>query len=643
MSINLAAPSTTLPSRRSGSNHCHLAAVRHRDVGLLRRSDEGFAESDMSLVSLRGVSFTWSGPPLLDEVDLEIGRGERIGLLGRNGAGKSTLLKIINSEIGPDNGIVWPADGIHIGRLVQEVPPGDDKSVAEVIREGVNKENTQPEWEIEQAAERVLSRMSLDGNAPFASLSSGMKRRTLLAQALITEPDLLLLDEPTNHLDIESIAWLEGFLKKYGGSLLFITHDRVFLQALATRIVEVDRGKLFDWTCDYLTFLKRKEAALHAEEQQQALFDKKLAEEEVWIRQGIKARRTRNEGRVRALKKMREERRQRRERTGNVSMQAQQAERSGRLVIEAKNLSFAYGEDLIVDDFSALISRGDKIGIIGPNGAGKSTLLKLLLGELAPDSGSVRHGTKLEVIYFDQLREQIDEEKTVVENVGEGQELLDLGGRRQHIYGYLQDFLFTPERARRPARYLSGGERNRLMLARIFKRPSNVMVLDEPTNDLDAETLELLEELVANYTGTLLLVSHDRAFLNNVVTSTLAFEDDGRVKEYDGGYDDYVRQRDEAEVPKTPKPAQAVKPTGERKSRDRLRKLSFKEQKELESLPNRIEELEAEQTALHEAMADPDYFKRDGDELAKDSNRLESLAEELRLSYQRWEELAEFE
>ncbi|MCA8998238.1 MAG: ATP-binding cassette domain-containing protein, partial [Planctomycetaceae bacterium] len=422
----------------------------------------------------------------------------------------------------------------------------------------------------------------------------------------------------------------------------FVTHDRAFLQSLATRILEVDRGKLFDWTCDYATFLKRKEAALHAEEQQNALFDKKLAEEEVWIRKGIKARRTRNEGRVRALKKMRDERQQRRERVGNVSMQAVEAEKSGRLVIETKNISFSYGDEPIVRDFSTLISRGDKIGIIGRNGAGKSTLLKLLLGQLKPTGGTIRHGTKLEVIYFDQLREQIDEEKTVVENVGEGQETLEINGRRQHIYGYLQDFLFTPERARRPARYLSGGERNRLMLARIFKRPSNVMVLDEPTNDLDAETLELLEELVSGYQGTVLLVSHDRAFLNNVVTSTIVLEGDGQITEYDGGYDDYLRQAAQRKQDELPKSASST-PSKQKEKPSRERKLTFKEQQELAQLPNRIETLEAEQAEIHAQMADPAFFKSAGPEIAEKTARLENLGTELASLYERWEELAALE
>ena len=597
----------------------------------------------MSLISLRNVSFTWSEPALLENVDLEIGTGQRIGLLGRNGAGKSTLMKILTGEIPPDDGEILLKDNLLVGRLIQDVPAGSGQSVREVVAQGHSEDALDPHnWEAHQAIEQVVSRMSLDPDAKFASLSSGMKRRALLAQALVKEPDLLLLDEPTNHLDIESIVWLENFLKSYAGTLLFVTHDRAFLQSLATRIIEIDRGKLFDWTCDYPTFLKRKEAALQVEQQQNALFDKKLAEEEVWIRKGIKARRTRNEGRVRALKKLREERQQRRERVGNVNMQAVEAERSGRLVIETKGLSFAYDGEPIVSGFSTLISRGDKIGIIGRNGAGKSTLLKLLLGDLKPAGGTIRHGTKLEVIYFDQLREQIDEEKTVVENVGEGQETLEINGRRQHIYGYLQDFLFTPERARRPARYLSGGERNRLMLARIFKRPSNVMVLDEPTNDLDAETLELLEELVSNYQGTVLLVSHDRAFLNNVVTSTIVLEGGGRITEYDGGYDDYLRQstlRKEAEQSKTATTA----PVKQKEKTARERKLTFKEQQELAQLPSQIEALEAEQAELHSTMADPAFFKTAGPAIAEKTARLETIGTELAAMYERWEELAALE
>ncbi|MFP6762974.1 MAG: ATP-binding cassette domain-containing protein, partial [Planctomycetaceae bacterium] len=521
---------------------------------------------------------------------------------------------------------------------------GSDGTVFEMIAAGIRETGidsnftAEPEedWKTDHAVERIMSRLKLDGASTFGTLSSGMKRRVLLARALVSEPDILLLDEPTNHLDIDSITWLEGFLKSFSGTLVFVTHDRVFLQALATRIIEVDRGQLFDWTCDYDTFLKRKQAALDAEEKQQAEFDRRLAEEEVWIRQGIKARRTRNEGRVRALKTMREERRERRDKVGNVRMQAQAADRSGRLVIETKEMAFSWGESPTISGLSTMIMRGDKIGIIGPNGAGKTTLLKLLLGDLQPTSGSLRHGTKLEVIYFDQLREQIDEEKTVVENVGEGQELLQFNGRSRHIYGYLQEFLFTPERARRPARSLSGGERNRLLLARIFKRPSNLMVLDEPTNDLDSETLELLEELVANYQGTLLLVSHDRAFLNNVVTSTLVFEGNGQVKDYSGGYDDYIRQRGEVASGSTGGPGKKAKL---RPVKPAVRKRNWKESRELETLPVKIEQLEMEQSELHATMAEPEFYRQDGAEISRASERLTRIEEELDTLMTRWEEL----
>ncbi len=592
----------------------------------------------MSLISLRDVSFTWAGPSLLENINLEIGRGERIGLLGRNGAGKSTLMKLIAGEIPVDNGTLKLADGLKIGRLIQEVPDGTTQSVAELVREGLLDDH-QEDWQVEQTLERLLTQMNLSGDSQFAQLSSGMKRRALLAQALIREPDLLLLDEPTNHLDIDSINWLESFLKKFQGTILFVTHDRIFLQALATRMLEIDRGKLFDWTCDYQTFLKRRDELLHAEEQQNQLFDKKLAEEEVWIRQGIKARRTRNEGRVRALKNMRNERSQRREKTGSVKMQAGEADRSGQLVMEAKNVTFGYEANTpIIKNFTATISRGDKIGIVGPNGVGKSTLLKLILGDLAPTSGDIRQGTNLQLIYFDQLREQIDDEKTVAENVGEGQDQLTINGKQKHVLGYLQDFLFTPERARRPARYLSGGERNRMLLARIFKRPSNIMVLDEPTNDLDAETLELLEDLLGNYPGTVLLVSHDRAFLNNVVTSTLVLNGDGTVSEYDGGYDDYLRQRPSEQEPETsPKKNRA---SGKVRENEQKPKLSYKEKKELEEIPQKIDDLEQTQASLQSAMADPEFFKQDGEKIASETARLQALSKDLESLYNRWEELA---
>ncbi|SFI81827.1 ATP-binding cassette domain-containing protein [Planctomicrobium piriforme] len=592
----------------------------------------------MSLLSLRHVSFNWSGEALLDDVDLEIERGERIGLMGRNGAGKSTLMKLMAGDVPPDEGEIKLAPGTTIGRLIQEVPDGSTQTIAELVAAGwTGESHPSHDWEAEQAVERILSRMGLDGSQNFSTLSSGMKRRALLAQALLQQPDILLLDEPTNHLDIDSITWLEGFLDQYDGTLIFVTHDRAFLQALATRIIEIDRGHLYDWTCDYSTFLRRKQQALETEEKQNALFDKKLAVEEVWIRQGIRARRTRNEGRVRALKKLREERRQRRDVVGNVKMQASTADRSGQLVVEAKQIGFAYEDRTIIRDFSTVINRGDKVGIIGPNGAGKSTLLKLILGELKPTSGNIRQGSNLKVIYFDQLREQIEEEKTIVENVGEGQEIIEVNGQKKHIYGYLQDFLFTPERARRPARSLSGGERNRMLLAKIFKFPSNVLILDEPTNDLDAETLELLEELVDSYAGTVLLVSHDRQFLNNLVTSTFVLQSDGTVREYDGGYDDYVRQRDanlKAEVIEKASAAAAQVKTPKVK-------LSYKERKELEELPARIESLESEQSELNLRMADPAFFKQAGNEISKVTTRLDAIRETLHKSFERWESLSE--
>ena len=601
----------------------------------------------MSLLSLRDLQFTYGGDPLIDGVDLEISRGERIGLLGRNGTGKSTLMRLIAGELDADNGEVLRDAGLSVARLVQDLPADSNLSVQEMIEQAAAVADADSEdWQHEQAVKRMLSRMSLDGTAPFGSLSSGMKRRVLLACTLVHEPDLLLLDEPTNHLDIDSITWLEQFLSVYDGTLIFVTHDRVFLQALATRIIEIDRGHLYDWPCDYQTFLKRRQALLDSEQKQNAGFDRKLAEEEVWIRTGIKARRTRNEGRVRALQRMREERRNRRDRIGNIRLQATAAEKSGRLVIEASEVGFAYdtpdGPFPVVEDLSLLVSRGDRIGIIGPNGSGKTTLLKLLLGQLEPTTGSIRHGTRLEMIYFDQLREQIEEEKTVVENVGEGQETLEIDGKPRNIYGYLQEFLFTPERARRPARSLSGGERNRLMLARIFKRPSNIMVLDEPTNDLDAESLELLEELIFNYPGTLLLVSHDRAFLNNLVTSTLVFEKDGRLKEYAGGYDDYLRQR------KQDDPLEAA--TGSRLATrepvesvpDQPRepgKLSFRERQRADELFLEIEALETEQLQLNQAMADPGFFKGDGEQIAAAASRLKEINELLPERLSEWEQL----
>ena len=474
----------------------------------------------MSLLNLNEVHYSWDGDPLLDGITLNLERGEHIGLVGRNGGGKSTLLQLLAEHISPDTGTVHRATDLRVARLIQEVPSGKAITVSQLIRQNLNYPDEE-QWRADKAVNRLLTQMQIDGDADFDSLSSGMKRRALLAQAIVDRPDVLLLDEPTNHLDIESITWLEGFLKAYPGTLLFVTHDRAFLQAVATRILEIDRGRLFDWTCDYQTFLQRKQASLEAEEKQNAQFDKKLAQEEVWIRKGIQARRTRNEGRVRALKKMRAERRQRRERMGTVQMEAAEADRSGQLVVETRELCFSYDGPPVVAGLSTVITAGDKIGIIGPNGAGQTTLIKLLLGELQPTGGKVRRGTKLEIVYFDQLREQIDDQLSILENVADDRKTVIVNGRSRNVYSYLEDFLFTPDQARKPAGTLSGGEKNRLLLAKLFQQPANLIVMDEPTNDLDAETLELLEEVIGAFNGTLLLVSHDRAFLNNVVQSTL--------------------------------------------------------------------------------------------------------------------------
>lgn len=622
--------------------HCggRRVAIKYADARFATEIDS----CNMPLLTLRDVHFTFRDPPLLAGVDLELNRGERVGLLGRNGSGKSTLMKLVAGELQPGMGQVSWEKGSRVSRLIQEVPRDIDGKIADVVREGLATEQHagEPEeaWRADQAVKRALSRTGLNGELPFGDLSSGMKRRVLLARALVREPQLLLLDEPTNHLDIESIDWLERFLKSYDGAVLFVTHDRVFLQAIATRILEIDRGRIFDWACDYATFLTRKQAALEAEEKQNAEFDRKLAAEEAWIRQGIKARRTRNEGRVRQLKRLRDERQARRTQVGNIRLQANEAQRSGQLVLEADEISFSYGESRVVDQFSLLVTRGDRIGIMGPNGAGKTTLLRLLLGDLQPDSGTVRHGTRLQPLYFDQLQQTIDGERTVIDNVAEGQETIEIGDKKKHIYGYLQDFLFSPDRARQQAKFLSGGERHRLMLARLFKHPSNLMVLDEPTNDLDAETLDLLEELVANYSGTLLLVSHDRAFLNNVVTSLLVFEGEGQIRQYDGGYDDYrlVCEQQSKTAERSPKPA---------KSRTRKPKasaakgLSYKERRELEELPARIDAVEQEQETLHATLADPSFYKQPNDEISRQTTRLETLSDEVKELYQRLEELME--
>jgi ABC transport system ATP-binding/permease protein len=590
----------------------------------------------MALLSLRNVSLAFGGPRLLDQVSLQIDQGERLCLMGRNGEGKSTLLRLIRGEIGLDDGELIRQQGLVVSLLPQQVPFARAGTVAEQVANGLRDQGHDAHWS-DHRVQAIISRLSLDPDVIFENLSSGMKRRVLLAAALVTEPDILLLDEPTNHLDIESIHWLEAFLLRSGGTLIFVTHDRVFLEKLATRIVELDRGRLFDWACDYLTFLKRRDELFSAEVKQQELFDKRLAQEEAWIRKGIEARRTRNEGRVRALKVMREERGKRRERQGIARLQSQEAERSGTLVIEAKTVSFGYGERLVVRDLSTTILRGDKVGIIGANASGKTTLIRLLLGEMKPSAGTVRHGTRLEVAYFDQLKATLDENKTVQQNISD-YDTIPINGQPRHIISYLEDFLFPPERSRSLVKFLSGGERSRLLLARLFVKPSNVLIMDEPTNDLDIETLELLEALLVEYQGTVLLVSHDRAFLNEVVTSTLAIEADGSIGEYDGGYDDYLRQRPEQTAVES-KSTTTTRSNQDPAAPEKRKKLSFKEKREMDSLPGQIEKIEAEIRDLHATMADPSFYKRDRALIAQTTARLEELEQALAAAYERWETL----
>jgi ATP-binding cassette subfamily F protein uup len=587
----------------------------------------------MALLSLRDIRVAFGGPPLLEGASLRIEPGERICLLGRNGTGKSTLLRVVNGEIAPDEGEIVRQQGVQVALVPQEIPPGLSGTVYEIVSGGSK-----------MAAEKAISRLGLSPGADFGTLSGGMQRRALIARALGCGADILLLDEPTNHLDIEAIAWLETFLLREARTLLFVTHDRMFLRKLATRIVELDRGRLRDWSCDYDTYLGRRDADRAAESAQQARFDKRLAEEETWIRRGVKARTTRNEGRVRALERMREERRARRETVGAVRMQAQHAAPSGRLVVEARGVGAGFGDRPVIRDFSTTILRSDRVGVIGPNGSGKTTLLRVLLGDLSPLTGTVRLGTRLTVAYSDQLRERLDEEKTVAENLGDGGDTVTVNGRSRHVIGYLKDVLFSPDRARSPVRVLSGGERNRLQLAKLFTKPFNLLVLDEPTNDLDIETLDLLEDLLLEYPGTLLLVSHDRTFLNNVVTSTLVIAADGTVSEYVGGYDDWLKQRGEGAPPGTgATPAPAEKP---RRKREAPRRLSFKERRELSGLPGRIRDeqagiaaLEAERDDLQRSMADPAFYRRDGTLVAQGRARLEAVQAEIEEAYHRWESL----
>jgi len=615
----------------------------------------------MVLLQLKSIHLGFGIPTLLESIDFSVETGERVALVGRNGTGKSTLLKIIDGEITADSGEIIRQHGLRITRLEQEIPENLQGSVYDVVGEGLGDlgktiadyhhviheldkpgnmnrmEKLQAAiehangWDMEQTINQILSRLSLPEEALFRTLSGGLKRRVLLARALVNNPDLLLLDEPSNHLDIEAIQWLEDFLLSADITLIFITHDRAFLKRLATRIIEIDRGLLTSWPSDYDTYLTRKQAALEEEETQNALFDKKLAQEEVWIRQGIKARRTRNEGRVRALKKLREERSQRRQRSGTAKMQIQDAEKSGKIVIEAENISYSYDENPIIKNFSTTIMRGDKIGIIGPNGVGKSTLINLLLGRLQPQTGTVKTGTNLEIAFFDQLRTELKMNLTAQENVAGGSDNVMINGKQKHVISYLQDFLFAPDRARAPITKLSGGELNRLLLAKLFATPSNMLVMDEPTNDLDIETLELLEELVLNYKGTLLLISHDRAFIDSVVSSTLVFEN-GQLNEYVGGYDDWLRQRPSTEI---------IKKTDQKKvdKNTTTKKRSYKDQRELDLLPQKIEELDQTIEAIHKEMADPDFYKNDQDLIDEKNKQLQEVEQQLDQAYQCWEDL----
>jgi len=622
----------------------------------------------MPIIGMRDVCWGFGTPQLLENITFQVRKGERICLVGRNGVGKSTLLKLLGGQILPDQGEVWRRQGIGVAALDQDVKTGFDGTIFEAIAQNLGKtgrvlaehsricrtmesgeESQLAEkrdqlqhhldidngWELSRSIENVLSRTHLDPQRLFADLSAGLKRRALFAGALAGKPDLLLLDEPTNHLDIETILWMEEYIRRNVKTLLFITHDRAFLQKLANRILDLDRGRLVSYDCDYDTFITRRQATLDAENSQNGVFDKKLSQEEVWIRKGIKARRTRNEGRVRALQKMRTAYRDRRRKIGTAKLQVQAAERTGKLVIEARDVSFSYGQSPIIRNFSTVIMRGDKVGIIGPNGVGKTTLLKILLKTENPETGRVRHGTNMKIVYFDQLREQLDEQKTVRENIADGNDFVVLNDHKRHVISYLQDFLFLPERCRTPVHILSGGEKNRLLLAKLFTKPANVLVLDEPTNDLDVETLELLEELILEYPGTLLLVSHDRAFLNSVVTSTIVFEGNGQVTEYAGGYDDWLRQRPAVQPPEKKDPVK-TKPKSKPRSSS---KLGYMQKREIQELPQKIEALEAEHAALFEVMSDPLFYKKEKAVIAGIKADLQRVEKEIESAYRRWEEL----
>ena len=619
----------------------------------------------MPLITLQDIFLSYGQPPLIDHLNLVVEPNERVCLIGRNGAGKSTLLKILTGQIVPDEGSIKRSSGVTVAQLEQSVPHDAQGTVFDVIAQGLGAEgeliktfhhliqqlndNPSPKvmndyeecqaelervngWDINQRVESIITKMDLNPDVDISSLSGGYKRRVLLARALVCNPDLLLLDEPTNHLDIEAIQWVEQFLLKWEGSLLFISHDRRFMDNLANRFIEIDRGKLQDYNCDYSTYLVRKEENLEIEERQNALFDKRLSQEEVWIRQGIKARRTRNEGRVRALESMRSEYEARRKQLGTARMDIHQAEKSGKIVAEATDVTFAFGDgEAVVKNFSTLIQRGDKVGFIGRNGVGKTTLIKLLLGELTAQQGTIKTGTNLNVAYFDQYRSALDEDKTVQDNVSGGRDMLEIAGKSRHVISYLQDFLFAPERCRQPVKALSGGERNRLLLAKLFTQPSNVLVLDEPTNDLDIDTLDLLEELLINYKGTVILVSHDRAFLNNVVTSTLVFDGSGTIEQYVGGYDDWLRQR------KTEQTAKVATPKVQSKSSTPSIKLSYKDQRELDSLPAEIEGLEVSISEISGKISEPGFYQTDRAAIEVVEGRLANAQKQLAESYARWE------
>jgi len=631
----------------------------------------------MALITIDKVSLAFGHHQLLDAVNFSIERGERIALVGRNGAGKTTLMRLLVQEINADDGQIHYQDGIKIAILDQEVPEQLNGSVFDIVASGAGEVqqilsdyhhlllqiNDSPDdaqltlmselqqkldhhngWNMMQQVEEVISRLNLQPGQLIENLSGGLKRRVMLAKALVNSPDILLLDEPTNHLDLDSIIWLENFLSSFPGTLLFISHDRTFMQQVANRFMELDRGNLYSWEGDYHNYLRRKAEQLHAEQKAHDAFDKKLSEEEVWIRQGIKARRTRNEGRVRALKSMRNERRERRQQLGQVKMEIDDSLRSGKIVAEIKNLGYAYANHPVVRDFSGLILRGDRIGVMGPNGIGKSTLLRLILGELTPQEGQVKLGTKLEIAWFDQLRGQLDGEKTVLDNIGLGKEFVTINGKERHVYSYLQDFLFSPERARAKVKALSGGERNRLLLARLFTSPANLLVLDEPTNDLDADTLELLESLLLDYSGTLILVSHDRSFLNNVVTSTLVFEPDLQrpgeyvLNEYAGGYDDWLQQRPVMQKTISEGSQQKVKTPPPRPQR-REPEMTSREKRELQALPEKIEQLEQQQAVLEEQMAAADFYQQTPAQIDQQVAEYERLKAALEDLYQRWEML----